>query len=49
LVDADQVYIVHQNDVIMNQYKILSVKTSIVEVRNEASGETVQLPIPEAQ
>ncbi|HVA00712.1 MAG TPA: hypothetical protein VMV34_03560 [Terriglobia bacterium] len=49
LADADQVYIVHQGDMVMKQYKILRITPSIVEVRNGASGETVQLPIPEAQ
>jgi hypothetical protein len=32
----------------MKRYKILRITPSVVEVQDESSGETVQLPIPEA-
>jgi hypothetical protein len=46
LADSDQVYIVHQGDVVSKQYRILRVTPAMVEVKNEASGQTVQLSIP---
>ncbi len=46
LADSDQIYIVHQGDVVSKQYRILRVTPSVVEVQDEASGQTVQLPIP---
>jgi len=49
LADSDQVYIVHDGDVISHQYKILRITPSMVEVKDGASGETAQLPIPQVQ
>jgi hypothetical protein len=49
LADSDQVYIVHQGNLISKRYKILQITPSVVQVKDESSGETVQLPIPEAE
>ncbi|MEJ2007151.1 MAG: hypothetical protein P8Z30_03190 [Acidobacteriota bacterium] len=49
LADSDEVYIVHGGDIISHRYKVLRVTASMVEVKDGASGETAQLPIPQVQ
>lgn len=49
LADTDDVYIVHNGDVVSSRYKILRITSSIVDVQDGASGEKVQLPIPQVQ
>jgi hypothetical protein len=49
LTDSDQVYVVHDGDVISQRYKIVRITSLIVEVRDGVSGERVQLPIPLVQ
>lgn len=49
LTDADQVYVVHDGDVVSRRYKILRITSSIVEIQDGATGEKTQLPIPVVQ
>ena len=49
LADSDQVYIVHDGEVISNRYKVVRITPAMVEVKDGASGETAQLPIPQVQ
>lgn len=49
LTDSDQVYVVHNGDIISQRYKILSITSSTVEVEDGVTGEKVQLPIPLVQ
>ncbi len=49
LADGEQVYVVHQGNLISKRYRILQITSAVVEVHDESSGQTVQLPIPEAQ
>jgi hypothetical protein len=49
LVDSDDVYIVHDGDVVSQRYKVLKITSLIVEVQDGASGERAQLPIPQVQ
>jgi hypothetical protein len=49
LTDADDVFIVHKGDVVSRQYKVIRITPSIVEVQDGASGEKVQLPIPQVE
>lgn len=49
LTDSDQVYVVHDGDVVSQRYKIVKITSMIVEVQDGVSGETVQLPIPVVQ
>lgn len=49
LTDSDEVYVVHDGDVISQRYKILNITSSIVEVLDGVSGEKSQLPIPQVQ
>lgn len=47
LVDSDQVYVVHDGDVISKRYKILKITSLMVQVKDGVSGEEAQLPIPQ--
>lgn len=49
LADSDQVYVVHQGDLVSKRYKIVKITPLMVEVQDETSGQTVQLPIPNPQ
>lgn len=49
LTDADQVYIVHRGNVVMGHFVIARITPSVVEVQDESSGQSVQLPIPKVQ
>ncbi len=49
LVDSDDVFIVHNGDVVSKRFKILKITSMIVEVQDGASGEKSQLPIPVVQ
>jgi hypothetical protein len=47
LVDSDEVYVVHDGDVVSRRYKILKITSLMVQVKDGVSGEEAQLPIPE--
>ena len=47
LADSDQVYVVHDGDLVSHRYKVLKITPSMVEVQDGASGERAQLPIPQ--
>jgi len=49
LVDSDDVYIVHDGDVVSKRFKVLKITSMIVEVQDGTSGEKAQLPIPVVQ
>lgn len=49
LADEDQVFVVHKGDVVEKRYTILRIFPTQVEILDNASGETAQLPIPTAQ
>lgn len=49
LADSDQVYVVHAGDMVLQRYKISSITSLTVEVQDRATGERVQLPIPQVQ
>ena len=49
LTDADDVFIVHDGDVVSRRYKVLKITSMIVEIQDGASGERAQLPIPVVQ
>ncbi|HXH51158.1 MAG TPA: hypothetical protein VNM47_17600 [Terriglobia bacterium] len=49
LVDTNDVYIVHDGDLVSQRFKILKITSLIVEVQDGASGEKAQLPIPLVQ
>lgn len=45
--DDDQVYVVHEGDVVANKYRITKITPAAVEVVDETSNRTVQLSIPQ--
>jgi hypothetical protein len=49
LADADDVFVVHDGDVVSKRFRILKITSTIVEVQDGASGEKSQLPIPVVQ
>ena len=49
LVDSDDVFIVHDGDVVSKRFKILKITSMMFEVQDGASGERSQLPIPVVQ
>lgn len=49
LMDNDEVYVVHDGDLLSNRFKILKITSTNVEVQDGASGEKAQLPIPVVQ
>ena len=49
LVDTNDVYIVHDGDLVSQRFKVLKITSLIVEVQDGASGEKAQLPIPLVQ
>lgn len=49
LADSQQVYVVRQGDMVSRRYKILKITPTMVEVKDGASGERSQLPIPHVQ
>jgi hypothetical protein len=49
LVDSDDVFIVHDGDVVSKRYKVLKITSMIVDIQDGASGERSQLPIPVVQ
>jgi hypothetical protein len=49
LADSDDVFVVHDGDVVSNRFKILKITSMMVEVQDGASGEKSQLPIPMVQ
>lgn len=49
LTDSDQVYVVHNGDIVSQRYRIVKITSAIVEVQDGVSGEKVQLPIPQVQ
>jgi hypothetical protein len=49
LADADNVFVVHDGDVVSKRFKVLSITSMTVEIQDGASGEKAQLPIPVVQ
>ncbi|TAM79527.1 MAG: hypothetical protein EPN47_17120 [Acidobacteria bacterium] len=49
LTDTDEVYIVHDGDIVSKRFRILKITSMNVEVQDGASGEKAQLPIPLVQ
>ncbi len=49
LVDSDDVFVVHDGDVVSQRFRILKITSLNVEVQDGASGEKSQLPIPVVQ
>lgn len=49
LADTDEVYIVHDGDIVSKRFRILKITSMIVEVQDGASGEKAQLPIPQIE
>jgi hypothetical protein len=49
LVDSDEVYIVHDGDLVSKRFKIIKITSLIVEIQDGVSGEKSQLPIPVVQ
>jgi|GEM_PF-492138 len=47
LADSQQVYVVRQGEMVSRRYKILKITPTMVEVKDGASGERAQLPIPQ--
>jgi len=47
LADSDQIYVVHDGDVVSHRYKIVKITPLMVDVQDGASGEKAQLPIPQ--
>lgn len=45
--DEEQVYVVHEGDVVANKYRITKITPTAVEVVDETSSRTVQLTIPQ--
>ncbi len=49
LADSDDVFVVHDGDVVSERFKILKITSMMVEIQDGASGERSQLPIPVVQ
>ena len=49
LADAQDVFIVHDGDVVSQRYRVLRITSNIVEVQDGTTGEKAQLPIPQVQ
>ncbi|HEX5413719.1 MAG TPA: hypothetical protein VFZ27_17890 [Terriglobia bacterium] len=49
LMDNNDVYVVHDGDLLSNRFRILKITSTNVEVQDGASGEKAQLPIPVVQ
>ena len=49
LADSDDVFVVHNGDVVSKRFKVLRITSMMVEVQDGASGEKSQLPIPVVQ
>jgi hypothetical protein len=49
LTDADNVFVVHDGDVVSKRFKVLKITSMVVEIQDGASGEKAQLPIPVVQ
>ncbi|HET7101028.1 MAG TPA: hypothetical protein VFJ52_07755 [Terriglobia bacterium] len=49
LADSDDVFVVHDGDVVSKRFKILKITSMNVEVQDGVSGERSQLPIPVVQ
>jgi hypothetical protein len=49
LADSDDVFVVHDGDVVSKRFRILKITSLKVEVQDGASGEKSQLPIPVVQ
>ena len=49
LADAEDVFIVHDGDVVSQRYRVLHITSNIVEVQDGTTGEKAQLPIPQVQ
>jgi len=49
LMDNDEIYVVHDGDLLSNRFRILKITSTNVEVQDGASGEKAQLPIPVVQ
>jgi len=45
--DDDQVYVVHEGEVFAGKYRVLRITPSFVEVQDETSRQTIQLPYPQ--
>jgi hypothetical protein len=49
LADAQDVFIVHNGDLVSRRYKVVRITSNIVEVQDGTTGEKAQLPIPQVQ
>jgi hypothetical protein len=49
LADSDDVFVVHDGDLVSKRFRILRITSLMVEVQDGASGEKSQLPIPVVQ
>ena len=49
LTDSDDIFVVHDGDVVSKRFRILKITSMNVEVQDGASGEKSQLPIPVVQ
>ncbi len=45
--DADNIYVVHENDVFANHFKVLKISPTVIEIEDTATQQSIQLPVPQ--
>lgn len=45
--DADDIYVVHENETFANRYKVLKITPTVIEIEDTTTQQTLQLPVPE--
>lgn len=45
--DAENIYVVHENETFANHYKVLKITPMVIEVEDTTNQQTLQLPVPQ--
>jgi hypothetical protein len=45
--DADNIYVVHENDVFANHFKVLKISPTVIEIEDTTTQQSIQLPVPQ--
>lgn len=45
--DQDNIYVLHENEVFANHYKVIKISPTVIEVEDTANQQAIQLPVPQ--
>ena len=45
--DQDNIYVVHENDVFADHFKVLKISPTVIEIEDTTTQQSIQLPVPQ--